>query len=120
MNYHQKIIATTVLYKKSSDDSEKQQLLKDNVNDKKEDDIKNSNATSEKDLSSGENSTLNIVRVSSDGDGKTHVTVPSLIRSNECLEDYDDGPASKRQRLCAMEDKKSEELQDKELSETSE
>ena len=63
---------------------------------------------------------MNIVRVSSDGDGKTHVTVPSLIRSNECLEDYDDGPASKRQRLCAIEDNKNEELQDKELSETSE
>ena len=80
--------------------------MKDNVNDKKEDDIKNSNATSEKDLSSGENSTLNIVRVSSDGDGKTHVTVPSLIRSNECLEDNEDGPASKRQRLCTIEDQK--------------
>jgi len=107
------------IVQKGVDNSEREQLSKENDIIEKEDDVKINNATSEQD-SKGESAPLNIVRVSSDGDGKTHVAVPSLIRSNECLEDYDDGPASKRQRLCAIEDNKNEELQDKELSETSE
>ena len=107
------------IVQKGVDNSEREQLSKENDIIEKEDDVKINNATSEQD-SKGESAPLNIVRVSSDGDGKTHVAVPSLIRSNECLEDYDDGPASKRQRLCAIEDNKNEELQDKDLSETSE
>ena len=60
-----------------------------------------------------------VVLVSSDGDGKG---VSSLIRPNECLDDSDDGPAKKRQRLCALEDQESVDgvKGSKELSVTSE
>jgi hypothetical protein len=57
----------------------------------------------------------------SDGDGKGIVGASPLIRSNECLEDSEDGPVAKRQRLCPVDQKGVNEINDKkELSGTSE
>jgi hypothetical protein len=108
------------IVQKSVENSERQQNPANEDKVAKEDDLKSSNATSRQDSKESKNAPLNVVHVSSDGDGKTHVSVPSLIRSNECLEDSDGGPLSKRQRLCSIEDKKGEEIQDKELSSISE
>ena len=108
------------IVQKSVENSERQQIPSNNDMLVKEDDLKTSNATSRQDSLERQNAPLNVVHVSSDGDGKTHVSVPSLVRSNECLEDSDGGPLSKRQRLCSIEDKQSEEIKDKELSGISE
>jgi len=99
--------------------SEKEEPTKENAHNSNKVEAKNGNITSPERNSIHEDSGNIIGQVSSDGDGKG---VSSLIRSNECLENLDDGPAKKRQRLCSLEDQEGAEgMNDKkELSVTSE
>ena len=83
--------------------------------------LKTSNATPLEDTTIEENSPRSAAQVSSDGDGKGIVGAISLIRPNECLEDIDDGPVAKRQRICPVDQKDGDESSNKkELSATSE
>lgn len=101
--------------------SEKEQPILESGKDPKESELKSSNATFHEQTTIEEKGRQSVAQVSSDGDGKGIVGASPLIRSNECLEDSEDGPVAKRQRLCPVDQKSGNELNDKkELSGTSE